>query len=297
MRKDFKSRMVAGSNPARSTIISLRLRDLLRSNDRELKLLEELGLSSAESKLYLHLLSQPEGELLEKAVVGFGLSEAVTEESLKSLADKELVRVSRNRVEAIQPRIVLQTILEQRRKSFENQMTQENSVASALEKILEPIYWENRMGIRSEEIIEPIRDLAEMEIRTARMMVNATTETFIFAETFGWFEKVREALYQAHDRGIKIRILMMASDELTRKRAKELQAIGIQVRQCTEEWYPVRGTLVDDQELVFLIWATRKRDVLRPVYYRPHYTKNAGLIRIFRDAFHHRWEESREIGP
>lgn len=270
------------------------LKKLPSNNDKE-KLLEELGLSSGESAIYLHLLSRPDGETLDKAVAGFGLSEAVSEDSLKSLADKGLVRISRNRVEAVQPRLVLQTILEQRRRSFENQIAQENSVALALEKILEPIYWENRMGIRSEEIIEPLRDLAEMELRTTRILVNASKEAFIFAETFGWYEKVHEALYQAHDRGVKIRILMLASDDSTRKRAKELQGLGVQVRQSTEEWYPVRGTLVDDQELVFLIWATRKRDVLRPIYYRPHYTKNAGLIRIFQDAFRIRWEKSREI--
>jgi len=271
------------------------LKKLNGNNDKE-KLLEELGLSSGESAMYLHLLSQPEGETLEKAVAGFGLSKAVSEDSLKSLADKGLVTVSRNRVEAVQPRLVLQTILEQRRRSFENQISQENSVAFELEKILEPIYWENRRGIRSEEIIEPLRDLADMELRTTRILMNASKETFIFAETFGWYEKVHEALYQAHDRGVRIRILMIASDDSTRKRAKELQGLGVQVRQSTEEWYPVRGTLVDDQELVFLIWATRKRDVLRPIYYRPHYTKNAGLIRIFQDAFRIRWETSREIG-
>ena len=269
---------------------------MFSGNGREIELLKDLGLSSGESKMYLHLLSQPEGEALDKAVSGFELPEAVAEDSLKSLADKGLVRVSRNRVEAVQPRLALQTILEQRKKSFENQIAQENSVASALEKILEPIYWESRMGIRSEEIIEPLRDLPDMEVRTARMLVNATGEAFIFAETFGWYEKVREALYHAHDHGVRIRILMMASDESTRKLAKELQSIGVQVRHCSEEWYPVRGTLVDDQELVFLIWATRKRDVLRPVYYRPHYTKNAGLIRIFRDAFRHRWEEAGQVG-
>ena len=260
-----------------------------------MKLLKELGLSSGESKVYLHLLSQPEGETLDKAVTGFGMPGAIAEDSLKSLADKGLVRISRNRVEAVQPRLVLQTILEQRRKSFENQIAQENSAAFTLEKLLEPIYWEKRMGIRSEEIIKPLRDLADMEVHTAKIFVNATKEAFIFAETFGWYERVHEALYQAHDRGVRIRILMMASDESTKKRAKELQGIGVQVRHCTEEWYPVRGTLVDDQELVFLIWATRERDVLRPIYYRPHYTKNAGLIRIFRDAFSKRWEEGKEV--
>jgi len=268
---------------------------LFSGNGREIELLKDLGLSSGESKMYLHLLSQPEGETLDKVFTSFEMPEEISEDSIKSLADKGLVKISRNRVEAVQPRVVLQTILEQRRKTVENQIAQENSVAFELEKLLEPIYWENRMGIRSEEIIEPLRDLADMEVRTARILANATREAFIFAETFGWYDRVHEALYQAHDRRVDIRILMMASDEPTKKRVKELQGIGVLVRQCTEEWYPVRGTLADDQELVFLIWATRKRNVLRPIYYRPHYTKNAGLIRVFRDAFKKRWEESKEI--
>jgi hypothetical protein len=92
-----------------------------------------------------------------------------------------------------------------------------------------------------------------------------------------------------------MKVLMTVSDESTKERAKELRDLGIQVRQLAEEWYPVRGTLVDDQELVFLIWATKKSDVPRPIYYRPHYTKNQGFIRIFRDAFLNRWEEGRAI--
>ena len=261
-----------------------------------MELLKDLGLSDGEAKVYLQLLSRPQGEMLDKVVTEFEISTSIAEDSVKSLADKGLVRISRNRVEAVQPRLVVQTMLERRRKSIEAQLAQESSNALALEKILEPTYWENRMGLRSEEIIEPLRDLADMELRTAQIVGNATKETIIFAETFGWYEKVREALFQAHDRGVKLRILMMASDESTLKRARELQGIGVHVRHCTEEWYPVRGTLADDQELVFLIWATREREVIRPIYYRPHYTKNAGLIRIFRDAFQKRWEEGTPVG-
>ena len=150
------------------------------------------------------------------------------------------------------------------------------------------------MGIRSEEIIEPLRDLADMELRTTRMLGDAAREAIIFAETFGWYDKVRESLNHAHDRRVNVRILMMANDDSTRKRARELAELGIQVRHFPEE-YPVRGTLVDEQELVFLVWATRKRDVQRPIYYRPHYTKNQGLIRIFRDAFLKRWEQGGAV--
>jgi len=268
---------------------------LFVDKDKEVKLLKDLGLSDGEAKVYLCLLRRAQGEMLDKVVTAFDSPSSEAEDSLKSLVDKGLIRISRNMVEAVQPRLVVQTMLERRRKSVEAQLTQESSNALVLEKMLEPVYWESRMGLRSEEIIEPLRDLADMELHTAQILGNARKEAVIFAESFGWYDKVREALFQAHDRGAQLRILMMANDEFTLKRARELQGIGVQVRHCTEEWYPVRGTLVDDQELVFLIWATREREDIRPIYYRPHYTKNAGLIRIFRDAFQKRWEEGTLI--
>jgi hypothetical protein len=185
--------------------------------------------------------------------------------------------------------------LDQRKRTIENELSQQTSTALNLEKLLEPVYWENRLGIRPEEIIEPLRDLPDMELRTARILGGATREVFIFAETFGWYEKVRESIFEAHDRGVEMKVLMMVKDPSTEQRAKELRGLGIQVRHCAEEWYPVRGTLVDDQELVFVVWATKKSEVPRPIYFRPNYTKNQGLIRIFRDAFRKRWEEAQSI--
>jgi sugar-specific transcriptional regulator TrmB len=262
---------------------------------KEMKLLESLGLGAGESKVYLKLLSQPGGEMVEKVVTAFGMPAPIAEDALKSLTDKGLVKISSNRVEVVQPRLVLRKILDQRKRAIDDQVSHETSIALDLEKLLEPIYWENRLGIRPEEIIEPLRDLPDMELRTAQILGNATREVSIFAETFGWYEKVRESIFQAHDRRVSMKVLMMVKDSSTELRAKELRGLGIQVRHCAEEWYPVRGTLVDDQELVFVVWATKKSDVPRPIYFRPNYTKNQGLIRIFRDAFHKRWEEAQSI--
>ena len=220
-------------------------------------LLNRLGLSAGESKVYVKLLSQPGGEMLDKVVTAFGIPTAIAEDSLKSLADKGLVKITSNRVEVVQPRTVIQRILEQRKRLLEEQVGQEEAVALELEKILEPIYWENRLGIRPEELIDPLRDLPDMELRTARILGNATREVSIFAETFGWYSKVRESLFQAHDRGVSMKILMLVKDDSTKQRASELRSLGIQVRHCAEEWYPVRGTLVDDQELVFVVWAMK----------------------------------------
>ncbi|HXZ90537.1 MAG TPA: helix-turn-helix domain-containing protein [Candidatus Dormibacteraeota bacterium] len=268
---------------------------MTRDYSKELDLLISLGLSTGESKVYLELLAEPQGEMLERVVTAFGIPTPIAEDALKSLSDKGLVKVSSNRVEVLQPRLVLQRILDQRKRILEDELSRQTTTALDLEKLLEPVYWENRLGIRPEDIIEPLRDLPDMEVRTARMLEGATREVSIFAETFGWYEKVREAIFQAHDRRVAMKVLMMVKDPSTAQRAKELGALGIQVRHCAEEWYPVRGTLVDDQELVFVVWATKKSEIPRPIYFRPNYTKNQGLIRIFRDAFQKRWEEAQSI--
>lgn len=266
---------------------------LSQNHAKGMELLKRLGVSEGEGVIYLRLLSKSEGESVEHVVTSLGVHGA--EDSLKGLVDKGLVKISSNKVEVVQPRTSLQRILDQRKALLHDQISEESTATLQLEKLLEPIYWEGRMGIRPEEIIEPLRDLSDMELNTARILGHASQEVLIFAETFGWYGKVRPILFQAHDRQVAVRILMMVNDESTRERAKELEALGIQVRHCVEEWYPVRGTLVDGQELVFLIWATKKHDVPRPVYYRPNYTKNGGLIRIFRDAFLKRWEEGKPI--
>ena len=266
-----------------------------RDYSKETDLLMSLGLSAGESKVYLKLLAEPQGEMLDRVVTAFGIPTPIAEDALKALSDKGLVKISSNRVEVLQPRLVLRRILEQRKRTLEDDLSRQNATALDLEKLLEPVYWENRLGIRPEEIIEPLRDLPDMELRTARIIEDASREVSIFAETFGWYEKVRESIFQAHDRRVEMKVLMMVKDPSTQQRAKELGALGIQVRHCAEEWYPVRGTLVDDQELVFVVWATKKSEVARPIYFRPNYTKNQGLVRIFRDAFQKRWEEAQAI--
>ena len=266
-----------------------------RDYSKELDRLVSLGLSAGESKVYLKLLAEPQGEMLDRVVSAFGIPTPIAEDAVKSLSDKGLIKVSSNRVEVLQPRVVLKRILDQRKRTLEDEFSRQNATALDLEKQLEPVYWENRLGIRPEDIIEPLRDLPDMELRTAQILGSATREVSIFAETFGWYEKVRESLFHAHDRKVAMKVLMMVKDPSTEQRAKELGALGIQVRHCAEEWYPVRGTLVDDQELVFVVWATKKSEVPRPIYFRPNYTRNQGLIRIFHDAFEKRWEEAQSI--
>ena len=136
--------------------------------------------------------------------------------------------------------------------------------------------------------------LDKMEKRTSKIISEADKEIFIFAEKFDWYENIQKDFNRALSRGVKAKVLMMVIDEYTRKRAKELQELGAEVKHCSEKWYSVRGTMIDNNELIFVIWATKK-DIPRPLHYKPHYTRNIGLIRIFSDAFEKRWEEASQI--
>ncbi len=263
--------------------------------ERVEQLLKSLGLTHEEVSIYLKLVDRPAGESVDQILVGSGLDTSRAESAVKDLAEHGLIRVVSNRAEAIEPKVFLRALVELRRGEMEEQLDEAENVASQLEKTLEPIYLEGRLGIRPEELLEPLRDLREMEVRTTQMIANATSSIKILAQTFGWYEKIREAFSQAKERGVKMRVLMAALDEPASLRLKELKEMGVAIRKPHEEWQPMRGTIVDGQELVFLIWATQKSQGPKPIYYRPHYTRNQGLVRIFEDAFEMRWERGTPL--
>ncbi len=260
-----------------------------------MELLTSLGLSKNEALVYLHLLEMSEGRTLEEVIVSLNLPSSETQEALGRLFTNEALKVYSNRFEAIDPTEALENILRKRRMEVSKHLEGMRETVSTLQRSLEPIYWEKRLGIRPAEILDPLGDLNAMEVKTVGVVSKAEKSIAIFTETFGWYDRVREELISTLDRRVAVRVLMLIVDKDSEGRAKDLNQMGVKVRHCVEEWYPVRGTLVDEKELVFLIWATRKKGVPLPVHYRPHYTTNAGLIKIFTDAFEKRWEEAKPI--
>jgi sugar-specific transcriptional regulator TrmB len=263
--------------------------------EKNSNLLRSLGFTKEESVIYLFLIEEPEGKSLEEIVEQCKFTSLESEKAIARLVENNALRVISNRFEAINPENVLEDLVKDRIEKAERNLNWIRRTTSVLKKTLEPIYWEKRLGIRPYEILEPLENLREMELRTIRIIGNSKDTIIIFAATFDWYEKVREEILSALDRGVKIKILMLVVEKNTAKRAEDLKQIGVEVRHCVETWYPVRGTLSDNTELVFLIWATKKEDIPRPIHYRPHYTTNPGLIRVFKDSFEKRWEEANLI--
>ncbi len=252
-------------------------------------------MSEDECAVYLDLLEKPKGESIDNILTSFGPAPQEAEVAVRSLIENGCISISSNRIEAKPPRDFLPNILRKKTLDFDLELKQAQEAIRYLELSLEPYYWERRTGLRPEEIIRPLTELDSMEAQTIEMITNSRSYIHVFAEKFDWYENIHHQLKDALNRGVKANILMLVKDQYTTKRSKELRQLGAEVRHCTEEWYPVRGTLIDDERLVFLIWATKKSGVAQPIYYRPHYTENAGLIRIFKDAFQKRWEEAKAI--
>ncbi len=254
--------------------------------------MKRLGVSDTECSLYFSLLNKPEGEGIDLALARSKSAAKRTEEAIKSLVDKGLVRIVSNKLEAAEPKFFVARIQESKRFELSRSLEELASNTSRLLSVLEPHYWEARLGVKPEDLLEPLPSLEEMEVKTVKIIASATSQIAIFAETFGWYGKVREEAYRALERGVRFRVLMVAKDVETVRTANEVKNSGVDVRQPREDWYPVRGTLGDDRELVFLIWATREGGADQAKYFRPHYSRNLGMVRVFADAFEKRWSEA-----
>ncbi len=254
--------------------------------------MKELGFSEEECSIYFDLLAKPEGEAIETILTQSKGPSGKAEDAVKGLVDKGLVRIKSNKLEIAEPKISLSKLQEARRLEMSREMETVTITANRLVAILDPQYWEARLGVKPEDLLEPLPSLEEMELQTIRILANASRDVAISAENFSWFDKVREEIERGLDRGVRFRVLMKVKDDNTTQRMEELQRMKILVRESKEEWYPVRGTLCDDKELVFLIWTGKESEIERPKFYRPHYTKNPGMIRVFADAFERRWGEA-----
>ncbi len=259
------------------------------------KLLRELGFSDSECSIYFSLLQKPSGEAIEQLLSQSNMSTDQAERAIKNLVDKGVVRIASNKLEASEPKQFIGRVQDLKRLEVTRSLESLTETSSRLLSILEPYYWETRLGIKPEEILEPLPTLEDMELRTVRVLGDATRQVLISAESFGWFSKIREEAARAIERGVKFRVLMSVKTVEATQKAHDAKAMAMEVRTHREDWYPVRGTLGDTRELVFLIWATPEKGSHRPKYFRPHYSRNEGMIRVFSDAFEKRWIEARNV--
>ncbi len=260
--------------------------------------LRRVGLTSYESEAYLALLQRREvtAEEISKMT-----SVPITRVygTLEQLTQKGFARIVESRPKkfhAVSPEEARREYLTQLRRNFETNLLTLGETMGNLQRQVEPIYVESHLQVKAEELLEPLEDLRIMEKRTGDYVQEATEEIMISTALFSWLPKLKTQLRNALARGVSVRILMQLADSRVKRHLDDLNNLGAQIRDTADPWHPVRGTLIDNNDLIFVIWAAEEAERhWNPIVYTPNHTKNPGLIRIFRESFLYRWSNSKKI--
>ncbi len=270
----------------------------MRTSNRLMEYLRGAGLTSYESEAYLALLQRRE---LTAEEISQMTSVPITRVygTLEQLMQKGFARIVQSRPKrfhAISPEEARREYLTHLRRNFETNLLTIEETMRHLQRQVEPIYVETHLQVKAEELLEPLEDLRIMEKRTSDYVQKASEEVLISTALFSWLPKLKTQLGNALTRGVKVRILMQLADSQMRERLDKLRKLGAQIRDTPDPWHPVRGTLVDSKDLVFVIWAAEEGErYWNPIVYTPNHTKNPGLIRIFRESFQYRWSNSKRM--
>ncbi|HUK50121.1 MAG TPA: helix-turn-helix domain-containing protein [Terriglobales bacterium] len=267
------------------------------STNRTLEHLRRAGFTAYESEAYLALLAKRE---LTAEEISRATSIPITRVygTLEQLMQKGFARIAQGRPKkfhAVPPDQAKREYLKNLRQTFETNLVTVDDTLRNLQTLVEPIYVESHLQVKAEELLEPLEDLKVMERRTSSYLQEASEEVLISTALFSWLPKVKDQLRGAVKRGVNVRILMQISDSPMKKQLEDLFSFGVQIRETPDPWHPVRGTMVDNKALIFVIWAAEEvKRHWNPIVYTPNHTKNPGLIRLFRESFFHRWAKASQ---
>jgi sugar-specific transcriptional regulator TrmB len=270
----------------------------MHSASRLAESLRRAGLTAYESEAYLALLSERE---LTAEDIAKMTSVPITRVygTLEQLMQKGFARVVESRPKryiAIAPEEAKKEYITHLRRNFESNLLSVEETLQHLQKDVEPLYVESHLQVKAEELLEPLDDLETMEKRTDGYVRNASHEILISTALFSWLPKIKSQLRNSLARGVKVKILMQTEQTPMGKHLKELARAGAQIRDTKEPWHPVRGSLIDNRDLIFVIWAAEEVERhWNPIVFTPHHTKNPGLIRIFRESFDYRWNNAKRV--
>lgn len=219
-----------------------------------------------------------------------------TLEQLMQKGFARMIRTRPRRFHAVPPEQAKREYLTFMRRSFEANLLSIEEVMKQLHRQVEPLYVQSHLQVKAEELLEPLDDLKTMERMTGESIQSASQEILISTALFSWVPKIKPQLRNALKKHVRVRILMQVAESQVSSHLSDLIGLGAQIRDTRAPWHPVRGTLIDDRDLIFLIWAAEEAErYWNPIVYTPHHTKNQGLIRLFRESFSYRWEDAKRV--
>ncbi len=237
------------------------------------KLIEHLklmNLTEYESRTYLALVAKGTAtvkEIRELAQIPYSREYDV----LESLERRGYVVVQPGRprkYRAVDPREVLSKELELRVKAVEE-----------LIKKLTPLYQRHTEEVSFDEVIWMLKGKDNIHDRLISMLENAEREVLIVGMKPVTTRAIARALENAKKRGVRIRAL----GEFGKGTVELFEKIGVEYRHYPHDHS--RFVVVDERELILA-----SDDPANYVF--ALYNRNPGCIKLYRNYFHHIWEES-----
>ena len=217
-------------------------------------------------------------------------------DTIDSLEKKGLVRIISGRpkrFEAINLEDGLRKFLDFKENEYQEELKKMDLISQQILSLLSDPEYQSQLVIKPDELLEAYSSLGDMQAKTIEIIKKAKKEICIFTNVFYWFDKVKDAIISSINNGVKVRVLMKIEDEKSKNYAKDLVNLGAQVRKFEEDIVLARGTLVDQEQVVFVIWVSPIKQ--EKYVYRPHFSSNPGIIELFSNNFEYLWDKGDEI--
>lgn len=258
-------------------------------------ILKDLSLSNYEIQVMEYLYAEGSGKADEiQSSTSIPLSRVY--ETLDSLVSKGFARVTEGRPKifhAEDPSKTSEALLLKEKNEFEEKITKISLASKRFVDEVMPYYLEHNSLISPKDLMTQFSNLEEAETQTKEMIQRATKSIEIFSNVFNWFPKISNVLMEALERGVNVRILVQEYFEnvVLMELSQKYQNLEICVNKGLNS--KTRGTIVDTQEVLFIIWASEPRPFssqnMPKRIYRPQYSSNEGIVSVFSNNFNHLW--------
>src|SRR5947199_6248825 len=135
--------------------------------------MEELGFSKEGCSIYFSLLEKPSGETIEQILAHSSISSREAEKAVKELVEKGIVMVSSNKLEASETKQFVDRIQDMKRTEMSRDLDNLNAKSTRLLSLLEPQYWELRLGVKLIDFLDRSSCFWRWRISTSKLRLIA----------------------------------------------------------------------------------------------------------------------------
>ncbi len=253
--------------------------------------LQQIGLNAYEARSYLVLVGHPRFKALELAARSHVPRQKIYE-VLDSLVEKGFAQVVQEKTKlfsAVEPALAIPGYLGRKRKSLEQELTDQSRAATALIEDLSAAYSEGQGERGTLDFLRIVSEPAQTAAYYRKMLAEVASEYMEFSRPPYAVDPLDEQLVrQARARGVRCRLLLQVGtlDEEHSQRLNEFEQAGVEVRVA--ESVPMKLALFDGERGLIAL--------LDPVITRPTWTSvlfdHSGMGEAMKGLFEDCWRRA-----